>query len=321
MENDILLSVIIISYKQKKYIKEAIDSVLMQKVNFKYELLLSDDYSGDGTLEIMKEYEKKYPEIVKVIDRGKNVGATNNMLDSARRTSGKYITFLEGDDYWCDKNKLQIQVDFLENNPEFISYSHKQEGRNLENKVLGYFPVNEKEKGDFVVDGVNDLIDGKKISETTNVYRNIYLNDDNYKDLEYLLSVDSTIADSQVCSYLASLGKIYVSQKAMMVYRMRSNDGESNYNSTHKVNEIELSYMKINSELDKFFNYKYNYYKKIKNSFAICFLYDLLHFNFKNIKTDFKTCPKKYRLRCFFAVPVEAFKILTKKVKARRSVK
>ena len=68
MKNDIKLSVIIISYKQAKYIRDAIDSVLMQKVNFKYELLLADDCSQDGTLEIMKEYEKKYPDIVRVLE-------------------------------------------------------------------------------------------------------------------------------------------------------------------------------------------------------------------------------------------------------------
>ena len=156
MKKNILLSVIIISYKQKQYIKEAIDSVLMQKTDFKYELILSDDCSKDGTLEIMYDYQKKYPDIVKVIDRKTNLGASNNQLDAAKMAKGKYITFLEGDDYWCDENKINEQVHFLEQNEDFIAHTHVQEGRNLKNEVQGYFPTN-KEKEDFIIDGVNDL--------------------------------------------------------------------------------------------------------------------------------------------------------------------
>ena len=134
-----MLSVVIISYKQAKYIKEAIDSVLMQKVNFKYELLLADDCSKDGTLEIIKEYEKKYPDIVRVLERKENYGASKNFLDACKNTKGKYITKLEGDDYWIDENKLQIQVDFLEQHPNYYTIAHLQEGRNIKNEISLYF--------------------------------------------------------------------------------------------------------------------------------------------------------------------------------------
>lgn len=317
MKDDILLSVIIISYKQEKYIRDAIESVLMQDVDFKYELLLADDYSGDNTINIMREYEKKYPDIIKVLDRGKNLGASQNQLDSAKRTKGKYITFLEGDDYWCDKEKIKTQIHFLEEHEDYVGYSHIQEGRNLKNEVLGYFPSNDQ-KTDYVINDVNDLLKGKKISETATVYRNIYLDDKKYKDLEYLLSFDSIVADSQICSYLASIGKVYVSKKPMMVYRMRNNDSESNYNSSHKLNEIKLTYLKINSKLDEFFDYKYDYSKKIRNSFVIGVTYDLIHFNFKDIKNFNKECPKKYKTKFILLYPFYLLKILFDRMRNKR---
>lgn len=317
MKKNILLSVIIISYKQKQYIKEAIDSVLMQKTDFKYELILSDDCSKDGTLEIMYDYQKKYPDIVKVIDRKTNLGATNNQLDAANMAKGKYITFLEGDDYWCDENKINEQVHFLEQNEDFIAHTHVQEGRNLKNEVQGYFPTN-KEKEDFIIDGVNDLLDDRKISEMATVYRNIYLDKKKYEDLKHLFSFDSIVSDSQICSYLASLGKIYVSKKPMMVYRMRNSGDDSNYNSTHKLNEIKFTYMTVNSKLDEFFNYKYNYSRKIRDSFVIGVTYDLIHFNFKDIKKFNKGCPKKYKAKFILLYPFYLLRLIIKRIKNKR---
>ena len=317
MKNNPILSVVIISYKQEKYIKEAIDSVLMQKTDYKYELLLSDDCSNDGTLEIMKDYEKKYPDIVKVIVRKKNGGCSDNQLNAGRMAKGKYITFLEGDDYWIDENKIQEQVTFLEENPDFIAHTHKQEGRNLDNEVLGYYPDN-KEKDDFVIDGVNELLDDRKISEMSTMYRNLYLNDDTYNTLKYLFSFDPIVSDSQICSYLASQGKIYVSKKPMMVYRIRKSANETNYNSTHKLSEIKYTNMIINSKLNEFFEYKYNYYKKIKNSFVIGVSLELMHFNFKGVGKFNKGCPKKYKVKLILLYPFYVIGLFLKKVFKKR---
>ena len=80
MNSKIKLSVIIISYNQEKYISEAIESVINQKTNFKYEILVSDDCSKDKTQEIIEKYEKKYPNLVKNIKHKKNLGGTGNLL-------------------------------------------------------------------------------------------------------------------------------------------------------------------------------------------------------------------------------------------------
>lgn len=311
MNDSLMLSVVIISYKQVNYIRDAIESVLSQKVNFKFELLLADDCSNDGTLEIEKEYAKKYPEIVKVLERKKNMGGTNNIFDAATKTKGKYFTLLEGDDYWCDANKLQQQVDFLEKNHDYIGISHLQEGRNLNGMVLGNFPKGIKKDSDIEL---NDVLNMKfKYSFSATLYRNIYKEKDKKNDIKELLSYDSVIGDSQMCFYLLTLGKIRVLNSAMMVYRMRTNDGNSNFNSSCKVNEIEMRYLKIYKKMDDFFDHKYNFYKKIRNSAIISIAYSLIKFDFKSVSMIIKECPKKYRLGIILIFPIECIKIVYKR--------
>jgi len=118
MENP-LLSVCIICYNQVAYIRQAIDSVMEQQINFKSEIIIADDFSLDGTREIVVEYHQRYPGLITVLPREKNIGPAKNFLELFYAAQGKYIAYLEGDDYWTDKTKLQQQVDFLEQHPDF----------------------------------------------------------------------------------------------------------------------------------------------------------------------------------------------------------
>jgi len=113
-----LVSVLLLTYNHRQYITEAIESVLMQKTNFLFELLIGDDCSTDGTCEIVNKYLIQYPDVIKVIRSENNVGAILNEKRLMESAQGKYVAFLEGDDYWTNKCKLQKQCDFLENNPD-----------------------------------------------------------------------------------------------------------------------------------------------------------------------------------------------------------
>lgn len=119
-KNDILVSVCCITYNQENYIRDALDGFLKQKVNFNYEIIVHDDASTDNTPKILKEYEEKYPNKIKVLyeeenqfRKGKKVGVL-----TYSNAKGKYVAICEGDDYWIDENKLQLQVDYMEKNPE-----------------------------------------------------------------------------------------------------------------------------------------------------------------------------------------------------------
>ncbi len=113
-----LVSVLVVTYQQKAYIRQTLDSILMQRCRFPFEILLGDDASTDGTAEICKEYADKYPEIIRLYLRKSNLGFLNNYFDLFQQARGTYLADCGGDDYWLDETRLQQQVDFLESHPE-----------------------------------------------------------------------------------------------------------------------------------------------------------------------------------------------------------
>jgi glycosyltransferase involved in cell wall biosynthesis len=114
-----LVSVKMITYNQKSYIARAIEKVLQQETEFLFELVIGEDCSTDGTREIVLDYQKKHPDIIRIITSDKNVGLRKNGLRTDLACRGKYIAYCEGDDYWHHPKKLQMQVEYLENHPEY----------------------------------------------------------------------------------------------------------------------------------------------------------------------------------------------------------
>jgi glycosyltransferase involved in cell wall biosynthesis len=114
-----LVSICLITYKHEAYIRQAIDGVLLQNVNFDWELIIADDCSPDRTRQILEEYKEKYPKLITLILQQKNIGGGKNFARLMEAANGKYIAYLEGDDYWTHPLKLQMQIDFLESNLEY----------------------------------------------------------------------------------------------------------------------------------------------------------------------------------------------------------
>lgn len=121
-----IVSICTTTYNHEKYISEALDSFLMQETNFSFEIIVRDDASTDSTAEIIRKYEQKYPNIIKPIYESEN-GYSKGVKPlpiTINKAKGKYIAICEGDDYWIDTKKLQIQKDFLDDNKEYvISYT------------------------------------------------------------------------------------------------------------------------------------------------------------------------------------------------------
>lgn len=121
MDEKPLVSVCCITYNHGPYIRQCLDGFIMQKTSFSFEVLIHDDASTDETQEIIKEYQTKFPEVVKPIIQSENQYSKGlrgiNIHFNFPRAQGKYIAMCEGDDYWTDPNKLQRQVDVLEANP------------------------------------------------------------------------------------------------------------------------------------------------------------------------------------------------------------
>lgn len=128
-----MVSVSCITFNHVGLIRKALDGFVNQVTNFPYEVWIHDDKSTDGTIEILQEYEKKYPNFVHVLYEEENQYSKGKSLSEILRPylSGKYIAKCEGDDYWTDPHKLQKQVDFLESHPDVSLCVHACERVNL----------------------------------------------------------------------------------------------------------------------------------------------------------------------------------------------
>ncbi|OFW87468.1 MAG: hypothetical protein A3B66_04520 [Alphaproteobacteria bacterium RIFCSPHIGHO2_02_FULL_46_13] len=115
---DPILTICVVTYNHEKYIEQALDSFLMQKTDFPFQIIVGDDASTDETPEILRRYAEKYPHIVKPILREKNIQPINNSLDVYSKAKTEFVAICDGDDYWTDENKLQMQVDFLRINSD-----------------------------------------------------------------------------------------------------------------------------------------------------------------------------------------------------------
>lgn len=225
------VSVCCISYNHEKYLRECLDSIMMQEVDFDYEILINDDASTDGTIRIIQEYAGKYPEIIKPVLHSENQHSNGKRNFTARylipKAKGEYLAVCEGDDYWTDPTKLQRQVDFLEKHPDYALVFHPVqvtfENHEQEDSV---FPG---EKSGFTV---QRLLEGNFIQTNSVMYRKV----DEYNDLV----LDVMPGDWYLHLYHAQFGKIGFIDKVMSTYRRH--EGGMWWDSTHDISKIWRSH-------------------------------------------------------------------------------
>lgn len=211
-----MVSVIVPTYNHEKYIAQALDSILAQKISFSMEILIGDDCSSDGTQNILKKYKSQYPDLIKLFLQEKNVGATRNAYNLLTHAQGKYLATLEGDDYWIDNNKLQKQIDFLEKHSEYIGCTHAfsivdEFGKPLKNQSLSWV----KQKKTFSLkdfDGI--LMPGQP---STFVRRNIFLNPKYDYSIAY--KAHPLIGDRTLMLIFLNQGAFYCFNETMSCYR------------------------------------------------------------------------------------------------------
>lgn len=214
------LSVCLITYNHKEFIRKAIEGVLMQQATFTWNLIIADDFSTDGTRDILMEYRGKYPDKIQLILQEKNVGAAQNWIDLIKTPCSKYIAYFEGDDYWTDPLKLQKQVDFLEANPEYVLCFHKVsllEGTTFKEDNIISLPDNYEDIATFAKKG-------NYIHTPSIVFKNIIPKLP--AEFKY-----SPIGDFFLSLLLAEGGKIKRLNDVMAVYRLNSGiwSEKSNY--------------------------------------------------------------------------------------------
>lgn len=169
---DYKLTVIMSNYNQASLIGGAIDSVLAQKTNFPFQLIITDDNSvKDDSVNVLKQYEKKYPDVIKVLYNKENGRYLKNILRAKSITKTPYFTLLDADDYWTDENYLQDAIDYLDANPDKVIYARNVQCVDENGKTWLFIPENIPNRDYTMVDYLkNDIV----IPQTTGgVFRNV----------------------------------------------------------------------------------------------------------------------------------------------------
>ena len=219
------LSIYVPTFNHEHYIVQALDSILMQETAYTYEVLVGEDCSTDNTRAVLKEYEKQHPGKLQVFYREQNMrkqgNAVGNSGDLRSRCRGKYIIALEGDDYWTDPCKIDKQIRFLEEHPDYIAVAHNciVVDHDSSRKDEAYPQCTDTE---YTFDHfARDIMPGQL---TTVMLRNVY-HDDRYDTS--LLSKRIIPGDRLIYFWLLSNGKIHCIQEEMSAYRHVTTQGSS----------------------------------------------------------------------------------------------
>jgi len=202
------------SYNHVNFIRQSIESILEQKTTFPIEIIIHDDASNDGTIDIIREYESKYPRLFRnIIQKENQWSQGKSVMDPLFKTPrGKYIALTHGDDYWTDPYKLQKQVDFLEKNDGYSACAHA----NFITDTLGAKKLKQFSMSDFIIN-TEDLINEELPFHTSSF---LYKADLNTSFIQFYISFSKSISGDIIIFVLASkFGKIYYSQEPRSVYR------------------------------------------------------------------------------------------------------
>ena len=256
----IKVSVCIITYNQAEYVRQTIDSVLSQNVDIPIEILIADDASTDGTPEILKEYKRKYPDLIRLILRKKNLGANKNAYQILVAAKGEYICGLEGDDYWIDNNYIQSQAEFLDDHPEYIASSGRcivgdKEGREITDLAsIGNRKFWEFDKKEF---SKEDFCEWKMPGHmSATFYRNFYKERD--FDGSVLYKFHPMIGDRTTLLQLIVRGKIFCYDKAVLSYRFVDETTAHNWMAVSAKSNKRLEEYKLICVLENYARQKYD---------------------------------------------------------------
>ncbi|HEX8429584.1 glycosyltransferase family 2 protein [Hymenobacter sp.] len=225
------ISVWITTYNHEQYIVQAIESVLMQQTTFSYEIIIGEDCSTDGTRAIVERYKNQYPDKIRLLLPDTNLGMVPMTKASYALCTGRYIAWLDGDDYWTEPHKLQQQVEFLETHPTFSFCFHKV-------VVLNQLDGSKFESYDPQLEGANNVLSTKHFIRISNpvyalsvVHRNVlgdalpnWLFTLPYPDWGFYLA-------------LSQLGDAKYLGQSMGVYRIHKNGAYSGQTLNHNYNE------------------------------------------------------------------------------------
>lgn len=231
------ISILLLTYNHEKFVRQTLDSIMMQKINVPYEIIVLDDASTDHTANILKEYKTRYPRRFSLYLRKVNCGSpTKNSYFLLSKAKGNYYAFIEGDDYWTDPLKIQKQYDFMEQHKEFSGCMTDLIVVDEESNEIERISYEKEEDRVYTMDDFRHLrITGMSV---TFFARNYF----GKKTYRIIYEADKMMGD--ITTYMLCLlnGNIYQLEDFTSAYRYVCKDGKGNFNSIHQRN-IYKDYM------------------------------------------------------------------------------
>jgi glycosyltransferase involved in cell wall biosynthesis len=248
--NNPIISICCITYNHEKYIADAIDGFLLQKCNFQFEIIIHDDASTDRTPEIIRNYENRYPGLIRSIYQTENQYSKYGFgvcLDYLFiKAKGKYIALCEGDDYWIDQSKLQIQYDYMESHTECSLICHAS---NYVNENKKFNRCDNTFSKDCLCT-IEDIIYGKKniIATASMLFRTKYI----YQLPQFYY--DAPVGDLPLQLFLYTKGSVYYMKKSMAAHRLgvsvswssEMKRGNTKIKRIKLYEQLELMYIRFN---------------------------------------------------------------------------
>lgn len=288
------IDVVLVCYNQEEFIAQAIESILTQVYPGLINIYVGDDCSTDSTLKVVERYSSDENRVIHIVERKKNLGPTKNISNLLKICESPYVALLEGDDFWCNNEKLIKQVDFLQKNNEHSSVSHRYSTVDKFNNVLAteYTGKGKVESSEYTIDNFSEY--GYMGFLGSIVFRN----PKHWRlPIEEIANIDWFISDITINLALALEGKVKILDEVMAAHRIVILPTGSNYKSTiAKKNQIPVRIQYFNKLLNVFKQYytevpilKDNNAHYIAMSFLFFFRYPSIH-NFKALTYVFKEC-------------------------------
>lgn len=299
MKKDILVSIECMAYNHEKYISKALESFIMQKTNFNFEIIVHDDASTDKTAAIIEEYRKKYPNIIKPIYQKENQYSKGKKIGTIllEKMQGKYIAFCEGDDYWTDQYKLQKQIDYMEKNPECGMCFHTVEILDDNSgEIIGKIKPYNRNR----IASTEDIImgDGGFIGTNSLVYKTESMR----KELKFYL--ECQVEDYPIQIYNSTQKYAYFMEEEMSVYRVNTGISWTDKNGNFKKQkDFRMNLIKMLREFDHYTDHRYErVIKKRINKWSYKILKYNQRYHFLN-NDEYK----EYYKNIFFSRKMELF--------------
>ena len=295
-KNEIEISIIVLTYFHEQYIKRALDTILEQKCDYSYEIIVADDCSQDNTIEMVNEYISKYPLIISLYTNSTNQGICANEFNAFLKCRGRYIVVTSGDDYWIDDCILQKQVNFLNDNKDFFVVCNPVKVIYTNGEVRGVTPNSEYQGREFTRDL---FLNNINFSDAGCMFRNVFENEKAREKFSLMTNFSRDINDLTFCMFLFDCGRIFISRDIAyaVTARMDTDVNQHNYNTKYRGYKNAVEHVNLIRQLYLYYRKKYDFSKRYEPYLGEL-LYYIIKIRDKGLVKYIFIMPVSYNVRC-----------------------